>query len=399
MTDMTNIHELDRGNLLNMINLSLVSDEPLLIFGTPGIGKSDTVREVSFANGYEMLDVRAGNIPPEDFAGIAWPEKDTGRVKRLMPDVIAAAWAKHEASGKPVVIFLDEINHTPLAAQGALYSLVLDREAAGYELPPETRIIAAGNPEGTGSISEEMSRALLDRFALVTFAGPSNDEFDVYAGAIKMNPIVRAFLKDNPDMLNKFDPDEQVSPTPRSWSRLANMLENCDNDSMKMRAAHSVVGAEAAFKINAFIEMFGKVPTFDEIVANAEKAKLPRQMSAQYMAGMVVANRLATLWTTRDPESGEFIAEAQTGTDRANTRAVIHKAVGTYLARLPVEIRAMAVASLINTKSGITGQPAVTEFVQLMKEAGTEEIKKTFAEVSKLGQLTQELVSQVESAT
>lgn len=385
MTDTNNsIHSVTRTELLDLINLSITADEPLLIFGSPGIGKSETVHEIAAKHNYKVLDVRAGNIPPEDFAGIAWPEKETGEVKRLCPDVISAAnQMKRDNPDQNVLIFLDEINHTPSAGQGALYSIVLDRMAAGYKLPENTRIVAAGNPEGTGSISEEMSRALLDRFMVVDYTGPTADEFNDYATKVRLNPIVRAFLYENPGLLNKFDPDMDVSPTPRSWSRLGNLLDYAQTDAIKMRAANSVVGSEAAFMLNAFIEMYGKVPTFEEIIQDPAGCKLPGQFSAQYMTGLMLANKLPHVWATTGA-NGKPLVQADKDSDDATTRKTIHKAIATYLMRMKVEVQATTVAVINQSRSVIDGGNVTHEFAMFITEADNPGIKQVMRDVRDL---------------
>lgn len=360
---------INRETLVDAIKLSIAADEPILIFGPPGAGKSDTVRAAATACDMVSMDVRAGNIPPEDFAGIGWPDKETGRVVRMMPDIISSAWKMHEETGKAVVIFFDEINHAPLAGQGALYSIVLDRHAANYALPPETRIVAAGNPEGSGSISEAMSRALLDRFFVVNYEGPSPEEFDKFMTETRVNPIVRAFLAENPAMISDFDPDVDVSATPRSWVKLGRLLDNTDSDAMKLRAAQGVVGHAAALQLHAFIEMWGKIPTFNQIVADAAKAKVPNGFSGQYMTAVMLNNKLPAVWSAKAKGSETSFAEAEVGNEAANTRKAIHKAVGSYIMRLSDEVRAMFIANLANSRSAINGGPVTHEVSLFLSEA------------------------------
>lgn len=88
----TGLELINRDTLVEVMTVALKADRPLLIYGTPGIAKSETVRQVLNDQGYVMADFRFGNIPPEDLAGIAWPNQETKRVERYMPDVIAKCW-------------------------------------------------------------------------------------------------------------------------------------------------------------------------------------------------------------------------------------------------------------------------------------------------------------------
>ncbi|PZO72299.1 MAG: hypothetical protein DI640_13070 [Sphingomonas taxi] len=344
-TSLTGLEPINRNALVATINLAIRADRPLLILGSPGISKSVTVRAGLEAAGYAMVDTRPGNIPPEDFAGIGWPDHETKRVERYMPDIVAKCWAVHEATGKPVGLFIDEINHAGQQVQGPLYSIVLDRQSAGYPLPPGTRIIAAGNPEGTGSISEEMSRALLDRFWVVEFAGPTPDEYDAYAAAAGIHPIIRAFLQDNPTQLNAFDPDEQVSPTPRSWTDLSSVLKETSDLGEMMQAANGHVGAELGHQFAAYVEMFGQLPRFSDVVADPAAALVPDRFAARYMTGLSLVSGMTQFWQAED---GRYVKSKDK--DDVAARKEIHTAVLAYMLRLPTEIQITFLTTLQQTK-------------------------------------------------
>lgn len=331
----------NRTALTETIKLAIAADRPLLVLGSPGIGKSETVREVAVSEGYELVDYRVGNVPPEDLGGLMWPNQETKRVDRYMPDIVAACWKAHEADGKPVVLYLDEINHAVSAVQGPLYSIVLDRMSGGFPLPPGTRILAAGNPEGTGSISEDMSRALLDRFWVVEFGGPTPAEFKVYGDRVGLHPTIQGYLEDNPSDLNAFDPELQVSPTPRAWSSLSKVLKRTASIPMMMSAAIGHVGTEAGQRFAAYVEMFGKLPSFQEVVSNPDTAVLPKDFSGRFMMVSLLVGKLTEFWSL---DKGR-IALSSDPKD-VMIRKQVHTAVLVYVQRLPSELRAAFISSV-----------------------------------------------------
>lgn len=356
------LEQINRTTLLKVVRLALAADRPLLIMGIPGISKSDTVREIANSDGYALVDWRAGTALPEDLGGILWPDTATKRVDRYMPDVVTSCWKAYEATKQPVILFLDEVNHATQAVQGPLYSLVRERHSAGHQLPPGTRIIAAGNPEGTGSLAEDMSRALLDRFWVVEFAGPSIDEFQAYADKVQMHPAVRGFLADNPTELIAFDPDQHVSPTPRSWADLSIVLKSTDDLELMMQAANGHVGPEAGQRFAAYVEMFGRLPSFADIIQDPEGAKLPEDFAGQYMMGLTLASRVVDFWRV---DNGRMMSSTEPNV--VATRKQVHAACVWYLTRLMPELQAMTIVSLTKAKINETTM-ATPSFMVMMSD-------------------------------
>ena len=179
-----------------------------------------------------------------------------------------------------------------------------------------------------------MSRALLDRFWVVEFAGPTLAEFADYGARVRMHPAIRGFLEEHPDQLLAFDPEAHVSPTPRSWADLSLVLRNTSDLPLMMQAASGHVGPETGQLFAAYVEMYGQLPRFDDVVQDPENAKLPTSFAGQYMMALSLVARLVDFW---EMEDGRYLTSTADA-DRA-VRAQVHNAVVTYMLRLPAELQ------------------------------------------------------------
>lgn len=107
--------------------------QPVMLHGSPGVGKSQVVKQVADKLGIEMIDLRLSQLDPVDLRGVPSVDrekvgnKEVGKTNWNVPSFLPT-----NGSG---ILFLDEINSATQATQAAAYQLVLDRKLGDYELP------------------------------------------------------------------------------------------------------------------------------------------------------------------------------------------------------------------------------------------------------------------------
>ena len=117
--------------------------QPVMLHGSPGVGKSQVVKQVADKLGIEMIDLRLSQLDPVDLRGVPSVDKikvgktEVGKTNWNVPSFLPT-----EGNG---ILFLDEINSAAQATQAAAYQLVLDRKLGDYELPSGWAMVAAGN--------------------------------------------------------------------------------------------------------------------------------------------------------------------------------------------------------------------------------------------------------------
>ena len=297
--DTKKYNQVSVNGLRMFIRMCHATDIPLLVYGPPGGGKSSIIAQESAEAGRHLIDgVRLSQVMPEDIGGAIAPDMERRVAERLMPDIVKACWDVYNSTGKKIDLFLDEINHAMLSVLSACYQLVLERRAAGFELPPDTRIFAAGN-FGSGT---EMPEALSNRFAIVEFGGPTWDEWRSYAVDQNLHPDLLGFLSENSDWLNnRRDPRaiEGRQPTPRAFEFLSEMFYYADDaglsDADKIAMASSVVGDPCAAQMIASISNAHKLHPFEKVVKDPEGVEIyPDELGVCYMQMMRLIVKVST---------------------------------------------------------------------------------------------------------
>ncbi len=185
---------------------------PLMIWGAPGIGKSDCVRSAAARLGLTLIDLRLSQLEPTDLRGI--PLHDNGKVRWAPPDELPNA----ERDGASGVLFLDEINAAIPSVAASAYQLILDRRLGAYHLPDGWSIVAAGNRLDDRGITYAMPAPLANRFMHIHLHADSTAWLD-WAARHDITPLLQAFIESEPEWLTRFvpEPETKAFPSPRSW--------------------------------------------------------------------------------------------------------------------------------------------------------------------------------------
>lgn len=285
MTDITHkYNSCTVDTLTKAVDLHLTTNIPLMIFGPPGVGKSDIIGALTEQHDMELIDVRLGSFMPEDLGGIPVPNHKTARVERFMPDLIERVVSRHEDTGRDCVLFLDEITSANGSVLAPAYQLVRDRELAGYKLPKGTRIIAAGNRAQDRGVVNEMPAPLLNRMGIIEYLGPTKDEFLSYASNGDVHPTVMTFLERHPEWIcSKINPEDPEGrfPSPRSWEHVGDALRALDkrNASMSDRLFHvsAFVGDAAALAFETVLRLQDKLVPYEEVLRDPEGVRVDEE--------------------------------------------------------------------------------------------------------------------------
>ncbi len=251
---------------------------PVMLWGSPGIGKSEVVAQVAAARGRKVRDIRLALLDPTDLRGIPFynPEKNTAEwaVASILP----------QDPDSTDIIFLDEINAAPPVIQAAAYQLVLDRKLGEYALPEGVDIIAAGNREGDKAVTFKMPTPLLNRFIHIDFEVKFDDWYD-WAVQSKVHDHVVGYLNHQKGKLNQFDPKSKSRgfPTPRSWVFVSRILIGGGPDSVLRGLIGGAVGEGAAIEFMTYREVYLTLPDPADVLAGKVREMPERNnLSANY---------------------------------------------------------------------------------------------------------------------
>lgn len=145
---------------------------PLLIWGLPGIGKSERVVVGGMKAGLTTRQIYAPRFMPDDPSGVCTPD-GKGDV-RIVCTMTAVRELKEIGSG---VLFIDELSSSKEATQAAFLGVVLDRDVAGETMSGRIRILAAANPPEIAANGRELMSAFSNRLCHIHLEPPSADEW------------------------------------------------------------------------------------------------------------------------------------------------------------------------------------------------------------------------------
>jgi len=205
-------------------------DQPILLKGGHGIGKSQILNQIGASLGYDrVITLFLGQAADAgDIIGLPTriPVEINGE-QTFVTDFAPPKWWPRDMSEK-VIIFLDELNRGKPEIMQCIMDMVLNRKLNGRDLPPMTRIVGAMNPIDDGYYQvEDLDPAFVDRWNIYDFR-PAVDEWVDWAFNNKVNPLVRTFITHHPDHLDppssKDTKAQDVNPSRRSWVRVSDTL-------------------------------------------------------------------------------------------------------------------------------------------------------------------------------
>ena len=251
---------------------------PTFLWGPPGIGKSDLVKQIGDDAGREVIDVRLALWEPTDIKGIPYYNADQGKMVWAPPAELPT-----DPESK-AIIFLDELNSAPPAVQAAAYQLILNRRVGTYHLPKGVDVVAAGNREGDRGVTYRMPAPLANRFIHLEMK-VDFDDFQDWATLNKVHPEVVGYVGFAKQDLYDFDPKSasKAFATPRSWVFVSDLLsdDDCDNDTLTALIA-GAIGDGLASKFMAHRKIAGKLPKAGDILDGKVKDLQIKEVSAMY---------------------------------------------------------------------------------------------------------------------
>jgi hypothetical protein len=285
---------------------------PVFIWGPPGIGKSETVDDVTTELSGLMIDLRMAQMEPTDIRGIPFFNKDLGKMDWAPPIELPD---EELASKYPIVVlFLDEMNSAPPAVQAAGYQLILNRRIGKYRLPDNVVIVAAGNRDSDKGVTYRMPLPLANRFLHLEMRADFSawQQWAVNKGIHKDVVGYLSFAKQD---LYEFDSksSSRAFPTPRSWCFVSDLLNDPDDsdiDTMFNLIAGSV-GEGLAVKFAAHRKIAGKMPEPTDILSGKVKDLNVKEISAMYSLTISMCYELKDAVVNKKVDSKQFHVMAQ----------------------------------------------------------------------------------------
>jgi len=259
---------------------------PVMLWGPPGVGKSDIIRQAGEVHKIPVIDIRLSQMEPSDLRGI--PFRNEAHVEWAIPAILPNV-NKHGEQG---ILFLDEITSAPPSVSAAAYQLILDRRLGEYQVPKGWAIFAAGNRQGDRGVTYTMPAPLANRFSHFDVEAHL-DDWVAWAYQHSIDERVIAFLRFRPELLFDFDPAHNpvAFPSPRSWEFAHRSLKKFANAPELLQGTlQACVGPAAGIELTAFVNSLDKMPDLDDIMAGKE-VPVPTEIDLQYAVAAALVGR------------------------------------------------------------------------------------------------------------
>lgn len=236
---------------LNYILDHTPADQNIMLAGSHGIGKSEILTAYFSAKGIKVIPLFLGQMSdPGDIIGLPFRNDKTGRTEFMPP-----YW--FPVDGKPVVLFLDELNRARPEVLQTIMDLTLNRTLANRSLPKGSMVISAVNI-GEEYLLTEMDPALVSRFNVYEFS-PTVSEWIKWARQTGVDMRVIDFIESEPIWLDgEKSPAGSVetiekNPDRRAWKRVSDLITGTDKiDSLMQKMISGVVGEKAGKAFSAY---------------------------------------------------------------------------------------------------------------------------------------------------
>jgi len=253
----------------------------LHIEGPPGVAKSSVVYQAKDQLDINIVEFRFAGSDATDLKGI--PDLQSGRTVWATPEELPT-----DPDWKGI-IFFDEIVQGGPMVMSAVTELVLEGRMGSYTLPKGAVIVSAGNRRSDRSAVNEMPRHLADRLVFVSVEADVPD-FVLWADTHNIRSEITSFIRARPDLLSAFDPQQSKSPSPRGWNFVSSILEMGVPPVVQHTLVSGCVGEGAAIEFLGHLELYGQIPTVEEILANPTTAKMPKGDKAPAMCYAIASN-------------------------------------------------------------------------------------------------------------
>ena len=220
-------------------------EQNIMLAGNHGIGKSQIITEYFTKQKMKVVALFLGQMcDPGDLIGLPRYNEQTGVMEFSPP-----YW--FPTDGKPIVLFLDELNRARPEILQTIMDLALNKKLAGRPLPPGSRIVSAVNSGDEYQLTD-LDPALVSRFNIYTFK-PSADDWIKWAQKNDFDQRIIHYIHTKPNRLDSYKLDENENcltktPDRRAWDKVNNILKSVPEfKPLHAKILSGVIGNDTAF--------------------------------------------------------------------------------------------------------------------------------------------------------
>jgi hypothetical protein len=316
-------------DLMKALTFAIVNKFPMLITGSPGIGKSDIVEQAKDAASailncvVELILSHPVTSDPTDYKGlpalirskIAGNDDEAhflpfNDLKRLIDATV------------PTIFFIDDFGQAPPAVQAACMQLLLARRINGFKVSDSVIFIACTNRQQDKAGVSGLLEPVKSRFASIIELEVNIDDWCEWAITHNMPETLTSFIRWRPELLNAPNPSKDIvnTPNPRTVAYVGKLQNAGCPEELQYEIFKGAAGEAFSAGYTAFLTFYKDLPDFEQIFNTPKKALVPTEPGVLYAITGAIATRI-----TKENVENAFV----------------------YLQRLPIEIMICAVKDTI----------------------------------------------------
>lgn len=271
------------STLKTVLSACIANRQPVLLQGSPGVGKTDMVVNAALSESADMVTVYCACSDPCDPKGMpaTWSTPDGQQ-----SDFIPFGWLKRLINAdRTTVCFLDDIGAATPAVQLSFMNLVQARRTGdGTPISDNVVFIAATNRRSDKAGVTGMLEPLKSRWATILNVEPDLDDWIDWALDNGMPTELIAFLRFRPHLLNDFTPSADLvnSPSPRTVAAVGRLMSLGLPSETEYEVYSGAAGEGFAAEFLGFLKIFRNLPSRDAILMDPENAEVPEDPATLY---------------------------------------------------------------------------------------------------------------------
>ena len=309
---------------------SIKAGKNVCLVGRPGIGKSDIGLQLCDELAYDRIHFSAPSSDPTDLKGFPYFLNGEARMAPFN-DLAAILSVK-----KKTIVIIDDVGQATMAVQNGLMQLLHGEHVGGHLIDRSNLcfFLTTNRLEDKAGVTG-WNAALGNRMAIyhVDFELETWIDWAISAGVttetIAFNKF-RGHLLQPPARL-PFIPDI----TPRSVTFFDDVYRQGIDRDYLFDVCSGFLGGGYAAEFASFVDMFGEIPTKEEVLMSPDKARVPETMDGKYAVALMLSR----------------------GMDNGNMDATT-----TYLDRLPKEFDVMAMMRATTATQKLTKTKAFQQW-------------------------------------
>jgi hypothetical protein len=222
-------------------------------------------------------------------------------------------------NSKPILVGLDEIAKAPQFIKNVLAPIIYERRVGNYHMPEGSVVVCFTNLSIEG-LGDSIQAHLRNRLVFVKMRKPSADEWVKWATDNRVNPMIIAFVSNEPRVMQSFLDYEKggmfegkdlskdngfifnpksmqlAYATPRSLVAASDILDAglgvLDDDTLEA-ALVGTVGATTAQALSSFIRFGREICEYSRVIKSPDTAPLSDNPTAQLIQVFQFVTRVA----------------------------------------------------------------------------------------------------------